>query len=283
MTTTCYRAGSEWDPAGQEGLAALVAEIEFTAAAGDAPRTRDDLPSQRPLGAGVKVTRHYAQLTEIASTAQFPGVLHQVAARIRGITPTDDVLTRARATVLRQLGDDYFNRLDRSLYFTVRALAAGANPTALERYGSGSGLEKLVAKDFQKLLADAYAPPNGVLCIAGNLAGVDVRRLLEHEFPTGETAPAPYTLPRTDARAGVGTVARAGLTAPRASSACSRRRSPTRPIPPSTPTRSSSPRCCRRAGIRRRRRSRRGSSTRLPTNRRWRATTPRSRRRIRRA
>jgi hypothetical protein len=215
VTTTCYRAGSEWDPAGQEGLAALLAEIEFTAAAGDVPaRSRDDLPSQRPLGAGVKVTRHYAQLTEIASTAQFPGVLHQVAARIRGVAPTEDVLNRARATVARLLEDDYFNRLDRSLYFSVRALAAGADPKALERYGSGSGLEKLAAKDFEKQLAEAYAAPNGVLCIAGNLTGVDVRRLLEHEFPTGDAAPGPYTPPRMDVRAGVGTVARPGLTAP---------------------------------------------------------------------
>jgi hypothetical protein len=213
VMTSCYRAGSERDPAGNEGLCSLLAEVQFTAAAGDVPvRTRQDLPSQRPLGAGVKVTRHYAQLTEIASPAQFPGVLHQVAARIRGVTLAEDVFARARATVERQLEDDYVNHLDRSLYFSVRAFAAGADPPTLERYGSGSGLDKLVAKNYEKPLADAYAPSNGVLCIAGNLGNVDVRRLLEHEFPTGDTPPVPYTLPRADARAGVGAVARTGLT-----------------------------------------------------------------------
>ena len=47
-TTMAYRAGSAYEPAAREGLANLLAEIQFTAAAGDVPeRTREEMDSLR--------------------------------------------------------------------------------------------------------------------------------------------------------------------------------------------------------------------------------------------
>ncbi|MBK7369815.1 MAG: insulinase family protein [Candidatus Eisenbacteria bacterium] len=81
-----YRAGSSYEPPAREGMAQLLAELQFHAPAGDIPeRSREEMASLRPLGWGVQVNERLATLTEIAAPDRFPGVLHQVATRMRGV------------------------------------------------------------------------------------------------------------------------------------------------------------------------------------------------------
>jgi hypothetical protein len=92
-----YPNGRDSDPAGQEGLSALMAEAAFSAAAGEIPaRTHAELESQRPVGWNVQTERHRTEFAEMATPEQFPGVLHQVATRMRSVKLTDDVVSRAR-------------------------------------------------------------------------------------------------------------------------------------------------------------------------------------------
>ena len=61
-----YRAGALHVPAGHPGLAQLLAELQYTAAAGNVPeRTRDELTSLRPAGWDLRVNDHVVVLTEV--------------------------------------------------------------------------------------------------------------------------------------------------------------------------------------------------------------------------
>ena len=81
--TLAFRAGSGYDPAGREGLAELLAELQFTSAAGDVPeRTREEMASLRPLGWESRPGTRLVRFTEIATRTQLAGVLQQVAKRL---------------------------------------------------------------------------------------------------------------------------------------------------------------------------------------------------------
>ena len=212
--TVCYRTGSADDPPAREGLAALLAEIAFTSPAGELPeRTREEMGSLRPLGWNLKTTWRLTQLSEIAAREKFPGVLHQVALRMRGVTVTPESYHAALATVRRGLAENYSDRVDRALYYRVGELAAGHGQPAVLRYASGAGLQGVTPKEAQERLASLYVPANAILSIAGDLSGVDLHRLLDGEFasiPAGTRLPDAHPAPR---RAGTHVMPVSGLTA----------------------------------------------------------------------
>ncbi len=201
--TVCYRTGTSQDPPGKEGLASLLAEVDFMSPAGPLPeRTREEMASLRPLGWNLKVTRNHTELSEIGSRRQFPGMIHQVAQRMRGVTVTPESFRRSVATVSHDLADTYSGRPDLALHHSLGEWAAGRTHQEILRYGSGKGLRAISAKEIQERLRALYVPARATLGIAGDLSGVDVHRLLEQEFagiPAG--TPSPDT-PRGSPRAG---------------------------------------------------------------------------------
>ena len=181
--TVGYRSGVDDDPADRPGLTALLAEVALTAPAGDIPeRTRGEMESLRPLGWGLKVTRRHTLFTEGATRAQFPGVLHQTATRMRGVTVTDAVLDTALATVRRQLGQMYFGGVDQMLFHQVRECARGTDGNGIVALAAAKTLGALKTADAQKAIARAYVPANATLAIAGDLSGFDLHAMVEHEF-----------------------------------------------------------------------------------------------------
>jgi hypothetical protein len=194
----CYRTGSAQDPSGREGLTALLAELQFRGAATDVPeRAREEIGILRPLGWNLKITPYLVHMAEIAAPRQFPGVLHQMAARSAGVTIDAALLKSAIANVKGDLAENY-RGVERGLYYLTRDLSAGLAPGAIERYASGKGIEQITVKDAQQRLQATFTPANAVLSIAGDLTGYDLRRLVEREFgatPAGQRLPAPAPVP----------------------------------------------------------------------------------------
>ncbi|MBI5168540.1 MAG: insulinase family protein [Candidatus Eisenbacteria bacterium] len=188
-----YRAGTSYEPAGREGLAQLLAELQYHSAAGDIPeRTREEMGSLRPLGWGVQVNERHATLTEIAAPDRYAGVLHQVATRMKGVQPTAADLKQAADDVRGDLALRHFGRADLGLYYRVRELARGANDEQLLRLSSAAGLKAVTLAEATAALQKLYAPANASLAIAGDLGEVDVRALVEREFgsiPGGTAQP----------------------------------------------------------------------------------------------
>lgn len=189
--TLAFRAGSGYEPAGSEGLAELLADLEFTTAAGDVPeRTREEMSSLRPLGWESRTTRSLVRFTEIVTPAQLPGALQQFATRMSDPRVTDASLKAAIARVRRDAGARYFGQPADVLYWRADAIARGADDPALLRLASLPGLARLNAKDATARLHAWYQPGNASLALAGNLAGVDVRALVQALFGKLATAPA---------------------------------------------------------------------------------------------
>ena len=194
-----YPGGSDQDPDGSEGLAALLAELQFTAAAGDVPeRSRREMSSVRPMGADVHVGKRVTVFTEVASRTQVYGVLHQVIARMRGVQITPEDLAAARASVRERAAQQFLGKPDLMLYNEVSARAAGADDAKLRRLGTLPGLEKLTVADVATRLAAAFPSRRAVIAIAGNLEGLDLEKALAHELaslPGGSPGPMPPARP----------------------------------------------------------------------------------------
>jgi len=213
--TLAYPFGSADDPPGREGLAALLAELAYTAGTSDAPeRTRGEMFDLRPAGWNLLVSPHVTQLSELAAVEQFPGVLHQVAVRMRGVNVTPAGLRTSLSTVRADLDTNYRVAGGRVLYYGTREWAAGGGEGRIARYASGVGLKGLGVKEVRQRLRREFVPANAVLSIAGNLATVRARELVRNEFgsiPAGEPLP-PGPPARLDSASCV--VARPGIPQP---------------------------------------------------------------------
>jgi peptidase M16-like protein len=210
--TVGYSIGIDDDPEDRQGLAQLMAELVFTSAAGDIPeRSREELDSVRPLGWSFPVSRHSTLFTEIASADRFPGVLNQVAIRMRGVQVTqprlDEGLKNARYTIGQQL----FSPDPSALYFQVREIGAGRTDEEILKRAAGRGLEKLTLADVRQRIQQQYVPANAVLSLAGDLRKVDVHALVQNLFgdiPAGQpmvhpSRPAPRAASRLLRLAGI--------------------------------------------------------------------------------
>ena len=132
--TLAWPTGSDADPAGLTGRAALLAELEMMAPAGDVPeRTRAEMSEIRPAGWGAGVSPRVTQITEIATRAQFPGALHQLAQRLRGVTVDDSVLKHALTSLHGDLRQERSPTSNAELYKATHDLARGGyDPGAAE-------------------------------------------------------------------------------------------------------------------------------------------------------
>lgn len=194
--TVAYRAGSGYEPAAMDGLSELLAELHFTAAAGDVPeRTREEMASLRPLGWESRPGTRLVRFTEIATPAQLPGVMQQIARRMRGVTVDDAAVKRALASVRRDRGAHYFGEPADVLYWRAAAIAHGLSDEQLVRSASIASFEKTSAKDLAPWLQRWYHAGNASLAIAGDLSGLDMRKLVATLFePLAGGASLPDTV-----------------------------------------------------------------------------------------
>jgi hypothetical protein len=195
LVTIAYRAGSLYDPAGREGLAEVLAELQFTCAAGPAPaRSRAAMDSLRSLGWGARVSPRMAVFTEVAAPGALAGLLGESAARMRGVTVTPASLAAAIASVRRDAGERALGRPDLGLYARVRDIATGTSDEAVITRAMGRALDAITVPEATALLREACVPANASLVLVGNLAGVDVHQLVEDAFggiPAGTARLAP--------------------------------------------------------------------------------------------
>jgi peptidase M16-like protein len=210
-----YRVGRDHDPPEQGGLASLLAEVLLTAPAGDIPeRSREEMSELRPRGWNVQVAARFSLVSELSSPDRFPGMLRQMATRMRGVTVTDTLIARSLRVVTRELGDRYFGSPELTLMNQVRDLAAGMSDEAIMRRAAGRGIQRVTAQEAADRLRRLYVPANAVLAVAGNLEGVDLHQLvgdLFEDIPGGTKLREPPPVPL---KAATRTLLRPGLDEP---------------------------------------------------------------------
>ena len=213
--TLAFRAGLGYDPAGSDGLGELLAELQFTGAAGDVPeRTREGMASLRPLGWESRTGNRLVRFTEIASRAQLAGVLQQVAKRLGGVQVTDAGLKTALARVRRDVGSRLFAEAADALYWRVGLVARGLNDEQILKRASLQRLDKMTVKEIEPLLRARFQPGNASLALAGDLSGVDVRALVATLFEKLPAGPAMPDTVQVRLRGGKRTMTWKDLTAP---------------------------------------------------------------------
>ena len=194
-----YRVGRDQDPPGRDGMADLLAEVLLSAPAGTIPeRSREEMADLRPRGWNVQVTPRFSLISELVPPERFPGLLSQVATRMRGVTVTDTLMARSRQVVTRALGERYLGSPELTLIQQVRDLAAGVSDELLIARAAGRAIQKVTAQEAGDRLRRLYVPTNAVLALAGNLDGVDLHRLVSRLFediPGGTALREPPPVP----------------------------------------------------------------------------------------
>jgi hypothetical protein len=193
--TLGYDIGSDDDPAGVEGMAQVMAELFFTSAAGDIPeRNREELNSQRPMGWSFPVSHRSTLFTEIASFGQFPGVLSQVATRMKGVQVTAEGLTKAVENARNELRQQLYGPVLGALYQQTRAAALDRKDADILRRASGRDLGTITLAQASERMQRLYVPRNAVLSLAGNLRGLELKKVLASLFgsiPPGQPVAHP--------------------------------------------------------------------------------------------
>ena len=193
--TVAWPTGSDADPPGQTGRGALFTELELTAPAGDTPeRTRAEMNHIRPAGWGAGVSPRVTQFSEVATRAQFPGALHQLAERLRGVRVTDAALQHALATVQDDERAQRSPTSNAELYRATRALARGDYDPDAEDKG-WKALSRLKPAEVEALVHANFGVNGAVLSLAGNLGDMNLHALIENEFGGIPAGPAPPALP----------------------------------------------------------------------------------------
>lgn len=178
-----FRVGSDNDPADRDGLALLAGELLLTSPAGDFPaRPRAELDQIRPNGWDLQAGSRTTILSEVVAPGQLPGVVQELAQRMKGVTLMPADLKAAVAATQREMGDRYFGDPGRSLYYRARELAMGGSDETTVRKASAKGLARLTVRDVQARLRSVYVPANAVLSIAGDLTDANLRALVESQF-----------------------------------------------------------------------------------------------------
>src|SRR5215831_9874524 len=180
--TVAYNYGSDDDPKAKEGLASLLAELQFFGETETTPeRTRDEMPSLLPAGWDLAVGPRVTRFSEIGNEQLLPGLVHQAAARMRGIKLTPTALKQAIADVRADCDTTYRLNVGMALHYGARESAEG-DETGLDRRAMARGLQNLSAGEVQQQLSSVFVPANAVLAIAGNLNKIPLHALIESEF-----------------------------------------------------------------------------------------------------
>src|SRR2546428_629832 len=140
------------------------------------------MPGLRPAGWEVAVSPHVTRFSEIAPEKLLPGLLHQTADRMRGVTVTPAALKRAVAAVRADRGTALPPSVATALPIPVRRRAAGGDESRFARAAAARGLASLGASEVQRRLRSSFVPANAVLAVAGNLRKVPLRALVRNEF-----------------------------------------------------------------------------------------------------
>jgi hypothetical protein len=222
--SVAYPIGRSDDPKGKEGLSALLAELEFHGATAETPeRARAEMAGLRPAGWDVTLSPHVTRFSEIAPADLLPGLVHQTADRMRGVTVGPAALKSAIAAVRADLDTACRVNVGLALYHAARRWAQGGGEAQFAREAAARGLQNLGAREVQQRMRAAFVPANAVLAIAGNLRRVPLRALIQNEFgsiPAGSPAragpgspldSATLALPRAETPVAVGVL---GLIAP---------------------------------------------------------------------
>jgi hypothetical protein len=181
--TLAYDYGRQDEPKGKEGLAALLAELEYFGETETTPeRTRGEMPSLLPAGWDLAIGPRVTRFSEIGNEQLLPGLVHQAAARMRGVRVTQSALKTAIAEVRADLDSAYRLNLGMALHNGAREWAEGNGEAALVRTASGRGIQGSSAREIQQQLGAVFVPANAVLAVVGSLNKIPLKALIQSEF-----------------------------------------------------------------------------------------------------
>jgi predicted Zn-dependent peptidase len=181
--TLVYDYGRQDEPKGKEGLAALLAELEYFGATEAAPeRTRQEMPSLLPAGWDLAVGPRVTRFSEIGSQQLLPGLVHQAAIRMRGVRVTPATLKTAIAEVRADLDSTCRLDIGMALHNGAREWAEGNGAAELDRTASGRGVQGVGVREVQQQLVAVFVPANAVLAVVGSLNKIPLKALIQSEF-----------------------------------------------------------------------------------------------------
>ncbi len=185
-----FDIGGHHDPAGRSGMAHFAEHLLATGATSlESERSIEDVVSTYPLGWNAQTGTLTTIYATVVDPADLPDELERVAARLAGVSVSDDVIERERGRVLVELGNMYGN---------IPTLAVGNNareqllpsPHAGRRGGTDGAISAMRPAELREWLA-FYNPSNATLAIAGDVDVAATMADIDALFGSIKAGPSP--------------------------------------------------------------------------------------------
>jgi zinc protease len=189
-----YGIGSDYDPAGELGLAHLIEHVYLTAAAGKArARTTEELNRRYPDGSNGQTGDRYTVISCVFPSTNLDEELADAAARMADLRITDADLEQEKPRIAEELANMFDRFPPLAAQNHARELIR-PTPRGSRRLGSIDTLRTIKPERARAYWQQYYKPRNAILALAGQLVVAATRKAIEQHFstiPPGEEPPAP--------------------------------------------------------------------------------------------
>ncbi len=192
-----FDIGSHHDPPGRSGLAHAVEHVFITAATDREPaRSVDEYVRTRPLGWNAQTGEAFTVFASVVEPAQLDEELDLVAARLRGVRPTDSDLAVEEPRLEQEL-TNMFGAIPTLGAANLARERLRPTPHGGRRGGDPAHIATLTRSTIAERL-ELYHAGNAALSIAGDLDADEALDLVRERFgalpggpPIGEPASPP--------------------------------------------------------------------------------------------
>jgi zinc protease len=187
-----FDAGGDDDPAGRSGMAHLLEHVLFTAAAGGAKaRTAQEAMRAYPAGWNAQTGDSYTVLATVVPDAGLEAELGATAARMGGLSVTDDDLLREKPRLVEEV-ENMFGGFPALAASNLAREAIRPSPHGGRKGGLPAHVAAITTRDLDELRHARYTPSSAHLVVAGGFDSKRARGWIEREFgplPPGSPAP----------------------------------------------------------------------------------------------
>jgi zinc protease len=188
-----YDVGGDHDPAGASGLAHLTEHLYITSAAGDVPaRTAEQLMAQYPQSWNAQTGMDYTVFSTVFAPEHISDELHEAAARMADLKPTQAELDREKGRLLQEVSNMFGGFLPLAALNHARSFVRPA-PAGHRHGGMPDQVRKISLEQLRAWWQAHYKPANATIIVAGRFDVAEVSALIKKHFgviPSGTPPPA---------------------------------------------------------------------------------------------
>lgn len=189
-----YKLGDDHDPPGKSGMAHVIEHLYITAAAGGVPERKSDEFFRAYNGqANAQTGLDYTVFAVVFPVERIEAELHEAAARMAELKPTETGLGVERPRVLNEL-DNMYGGIPKMGVMNLAHEKIRPSANDGRRSGVAAHVREMKLEELSERIAKYYKPNNAILTLTGTFDVNKLEQVIRREFEPiarGEPPPPP--------------------------------------------------------------------------------------------